>query len=215
MKSVRYSVSDKAPKGFRADNIVYNPQGSEFDLVTPTGETIHFSTPLLGECNISNLLGAIAVALYMKEPIEKILYAVSHIEQVEHRLSRKLTPGGITIIDDAFNSNPDGSRMALDVLKQMTSGKRIVVTPGMIELGEKQYELNKVFGSHIAESADIAIIVGKYNREAIVEGIKTKKFDDNNLFTVDTFAQAQAMLTPILAKGDIVLYENDLPDTFK
>lgn len=215
VKSVRYSVSDKAPKGFRADNIVYNPQGSEFDLVTPTGETIHFSTPLLGECNISNLLGAIAVALYMKEPIEKILYAVSHIEQVEHRLSRKLTPGGITIIDDAFNSNPDGSRMALDVLKQMTSGKRIVVTPGMIELGEKQYELNKVFGSHIAESADIAIIVGKYNREAIVEGIKTKKFDDNNLFTVDTFAQAQAILKPILAKGDIVLYENDLPDTFK
>ena len=215
VESVRYSVSDKAPKGYRADNIIYNPYGTEFDLITPNGETIHFSTPLLGECNISNLLGAIAVALYLNEPIEKICYAVSHIEQVEHRLSRKITPGGITIIDDAFNSNPDGSRMALDVLKQMKTGKRIVVTPGMIELGEKQYELNKAFGSHIAESADIAIIVGKYNREAIVEGIMTKAFDENNLFTVDSFAQAQALLTPMLTKGDIVLYENDLPDTYK
>lgn len=107
---------------------------------------------------------------------------MSHIEQVEHRLSKKTTAGGITIIDDAFNSNPDGSKMALDVLSQMNGGKRIVITPGMIELGEKQYELNKTFGEHIAESVDIAIVVGKYNRDAITEGINSKGFD-KKIFT--------------------------------
>lgn len=140
---------------------------------------------------------------------------MSHIEQVEHRLSKKTTAGGITIIDDAFNSNPDGSKMALDVLSQMNGGKRIVITPGMIELGEKQYELNKTFGEHIAESVDIAIVVGKYNRDAITEGINSKGFDKKNLYIVDSFAEAQATLSPIITAGDTVLYENDLPDTFK
>ena len=78
--------------------------------------------------------------------MERICNAVAKIEQVEHRLSVKHVPGGITIIDDAFNSNPDGSRMALEVLASMKDGKRIVITPGMIELGDKQYEYNEIFG---------------------------------------------------------------------
>ena len=143
-------------------------------------------------------------------------YGVSRIEQVEHRLNMKRTPGGVTIIDDAFNSNPDGSRMALDVLSRMTKGKRIVVTPGMIELGDKQAYHNSRFGEHIAETCDVAIIVGQYNREAIVEGIrKSGKFDENNLLIVDSFAEAQTRLATTLKAGDTILYENDLPDTFK
>ena len=105
--------------------------------------------------------------------------------------------------------------MALDVLAHMKTGKRIVITPGMIELGEKQFELNKAFGAHIAETADIAIIVGKYNRDAIIEGISTRDFEAQNLYTVDSFAQAQAKLATLISAGDTVLYENDLPDTFK
>ena len=137
------------------------------------------------------------------------------MEQVEHRLNMKRTQGGLTIIDDAFNSNPDGSRMALDVLSRMTQGKRIVITPGMIELGDKQFEYNKKFGKHITETCDIAIIVGKYNREAISEGISEGKMAENDIYYVDTFNDAQAILTKIAAPGDTILYENDLPDTFK
>ncbi len=155
------------------------------------------------------------VALHLGVPSEKIRYAVGKIEQVEHRLNMKHTPGGLTIIDDAFNSNPDGSRMALDVLRRMTPGKRIVITPGMIELGEKQYELNRRLGDTIGRSADIAVIVGQYNREALVEGITASGFPDGNLHAVDTFADAQKLLMSIARSGDTVLYENDLPDTFK
>ena len=86
---------------------------------------------------------------------------MSQIEQVEHRLSIKRTPGGITILDDAFNSNPTGSSMALDVLKSLDGGRRIVITPGMIELGSKQFMLNAEFGRKIAECADVAIGVGQ------------------------------------------------------
>lgn len=215
VSSVRYSISDKAPGGYHAENIQYSRLGTEFTVVTPNGDRASFSTPLVGECNISNLIGAITMAIHLGVPMEKIRYAVAHMEQVEHRLNRKITPAGITIIDDAFNSNPDGSRMALDVLSRMTGGKRIVITPGMIELGEKQQELNRIFGERIADSADIAVIVGKYNRDAIVEGIKSKDFDLDNMVIVDTFAQAQSAIAPLLSYGDTILYENDLPDTFK
>ena len=145
----------------------------------------------------------------------KIQYAVEHIEQVEHRLNMKRTPGGVTIIDDAFNSNPDGSRMALDVLSRMTSGRRIVVTPGMIELGERQFELNRKLGETIGRSVDIAIIVGQYNREALTKGVESTDFPQENLHTVASFAESQSLLSTMLRPGDTILYENDLPDTFK
>lgn len=121
----------------------------------------------------------------------------------------------MTIIDDAFNSNPTGSKMALEVLSGFNEGKRIIVTPGMIELGEHQAELNESFGKAIAGSADVAIVVGQYNRDALVSGIKKEGFNSDNLFTVDSFNEAQQLLSGMLSKGDTVLYENDLPDTFK
>ena len=160
-------------------------------------------------------MGAVIVAIELGVSDERIRYAVCKIEQVEHRLNMKRTPGGVTIIDDAFNSNPDGSRMALDVLSRMTGGKRIIVTPGMIELGSKQEKYNHIFGESIAKACDVAIIVGQYNRDAIVSGIRSKKFDEKNLYTVESFTEAQKVLGTILRQGDTVLYENDLPDTFK
>ena len=134
---------------------------------------------------------------------------------MEHRLNLKRTAGGVNIIDDAFNSNPAGSRMAVDVLSHFNTGKRIIVTPGMIELGDKQYELNKALGEHIGRNLDVAIIVGEYNRQALLEGVKTGQIAEENIHAVDSFNEAQALLARILQSGDTVLYENDLPDTFK
>ena len=159
-------------------------------------------------------LAAVAVARHLAVPDDKIAYAVEQIEQVEHRLSIKRTPGGVTILDDAFNSNPVGSTMAMEVLGKMP-GRGIVVTPGMIELGEQTFELNAQLGDAIARNADIAIIVGHYNRDAIVEGLRRSGMPEDRVRLVDSFAEAQSVLQPMLRAGDTVLYENDLPDTFK
>lgn len=215
VKAFRYAVNATRDTDYTASNIVYSSHGTSF-TINGGGKSLALSTKLVGECNISNLMAAVIVAMQLGIDDEKIKYAVSRIEQVEHRLNMTRTPGGITIIDDAFNSNPDGSRMALDVLSQMIEGRRIVVTPGMIELGDKQDYYNNLFGQHIAETCDIALVVGQYNRQAIVDGIKkTGKFNPANLYTPATFAEAQQILAGIMKKGDTVLYENDLPDTFK
>ncbi len=211
---VRYGIKNTDKVSFTARNIVYGSNGTSFTLCGD-GREMQFSTKLVGECNISNLIAAIIVALHLDVPEQKIKYAIERIEQVEHRLNLKRTPGGITIIDDAFNSNPTGSAMALDVLSRMTGGKRIIITPGMIELGAKQYELNKTFGQNIARSADVAIVVGEYNRQAILEGITEGGMPDRDVYPVQSFTEAQQQLARIATPGDTVLYENDLPDTFK
>ena len=214
-RCVRYAVRvDNVD--YTARNIEYSAAGSTFEVVAADGYVLALRTRLVGECNISNLLAAVAVARHLGVPDKKIAYAVERIEQVEHRLSVKRTPAGVTIIDDAFNSNPVGSAMALDVLSSMKGGKRIVITPGMIELGEEQETLNETFGRRIAASVDVAIIVGKYKRDAIVRGITDAAvLADDSVHAVDTFADAQRLLASLVAPGDTVLYENDLPDTFK
>ena len=217
VKVLRYVVKNADDKNavYRATDIEYSPNGTCFTVECPDGVRLKLVTRLVGECNISNILAAVAMARALGVNDDKIAYAVERIEQVEHRLSIRRIPGGMTIIDDAFNSNPVGSAMALDVLAAMKPGKRILVTPGMIELGNEQYELNKRFGEKAASCCDIAIVVGHYNREAICKGLDLGHMPVEAIRQVDTFTQAQEVLRSIAAPGDTVLYENDLPDTFK
>ena len=214
VKCIRYAVNATSNASYTAQDIIYDETGTQFTIVG-NGKELKLHTRLVGECNISNLIAAVIIAMQLEVPDEKIRYAVEKIEQVEHRLNLKRTPGGITIIDDAFNSNPTGSSMAMDVLSRFTKGKRIVITPGMIELGERQFELNEALGKKIAECADVAIIVGEYNREAILNGINQGEMNENNVHAVASFNDAQRVLATIARAGDTVLYENYLPDTFK
>ena len=210
--TVRYGIQPRPTVQYAAGEVKYSANGTDFTIVGPDGE-LKLHTRLVGECNVSNLIAAVIVARHLGVTPERIAYAVEQIQQVEHRLSVRRTPGGLTVIDDAFNSNPAGSAMALDVLRSMTPGRRFVITPGMIELGPEQEALNEAFGRKIAESADVAIIVGQYNREAILAGLEGAQ--NCEVHAVDTFAQAQSLMTSMAKAGDTVLYENDLPDTFK
>ncbi len=214
-KALRYGISNVDNCQYKAEEVKYSPDGTTFTIIDPDGARMEFSTKLVGECNISNLMAAIIVALRLGMDEETIRRGVKRIEQVEHRLSIKRTPGGVTIIDDAFNSNPVGSKMALEVLGQFDTGRRICVTPGMIELGERREELNEQLGRHIGENSDIAIVVNAYNRDALAQGILSTGFDKKNLHIVDDFAASQQLLSRLLRPGDVILYENDLPDSFK
>lgn len=214
VKCIRYGIKNRGAADYVATDMATDETGTTF-TVTGGGKTLKLHTKLVGECNVSNLLAAIAVAISLDVEDEKIAYAVSKIEQVEHRLNMKRTAGGVTIIDDAFNSNPEGAKMALDVLGSMKGGQRIVVTPGMVELGDRQAELNNQLGRNIAESADVAIIVGEYNQASILAGLAESGYPEDKTYCALTFKDAQSILAGIIKKGDIVLYENDLPDTYK
>lgn len=200
-----------------ARDIIYHSNGTDFKVtVGPDNREVEFHTNLVGDCNISNLLAAITVAYHLDLSDDEIKRGVAGISQVEHRLSVKKTPAGITIIDDAFNSNPYGSKMALEVLAAIKGGKKIVITPGMIELGDKQYIYNEELGEEIAKrNIDIAIIVGEHNREALIKGMLNGGKEKSSFYEAGNFNEAQTILSSIVKPGDVVLYENDLPDLFK
>ena len=195
-----------------AKNIVLNENGSNFIAVTKIGE-IKCTTKLLGEHNIENILGCITIAVQLGLSKEEIERGISKIEPVPHRLQLLNNNNGTIVIDDAFNSNPVGAKMALDVLKSF-KGRKIVITPGMVELGAEEKNENKKFGKHMAKCVDIAILVGMKRSEPIVEGLREGKFDDMNIYVVPDLKGATQKLAEISQVGDVILFENDLPDNY-
>lgn len=207
---------DDSKDRWKVSGLRYTNDGSEFTVTDGKDWSIEIETPLIGDANITNLLAAIIVARYLNVNDKQIRYACATMPQVEHRLQVIRANGGYTIIDDAFNSNPVGASMAADVIARIkTTGKRIVITPGMIELGALQFEKNSEFGEKIGNAADMVIIVGRYNKDAMLDGLSRSRIDKNKVYAVSSFADAQKLMLEHVRREDIVLYENDLPDTFK
>lgn len=210
-KIVTYAIENETAD-LRAVNIEYSSQGSHFDLLQKDGTCTPFKTKLLGEHNIANILAAIAVGMEMGISMDQLQKAVAKVNYVEHRLEVKKI-NGFTFIDDAFNSNPVGSSMALNVLKMMP-GRRWIVTPGMIDLGEKQAELNKQFGMKMLGRADEVILVGINQTKPILAGLKEAGFDKKHIHVVKTVKEAFAIVYQNASTEDTILLENDLPDAF-
>lgn len=197
----------------RASHIQMNQDGMQFDvLFKGDKKKYHFETKLLGKANIYNILSSLALANEFGITKEQMKLGVSKVKPVEHRLEIKKY-GKITLIDDAYNSNPVGSNMALEVLNLMP-GKKIIITPGMIELGEKQYELNMKFGKQIAKVCDEVVLVGEKQTKPIYDGLKNEKYKEKNIHIVNDVKLAFAYLNQLQDENTYVLIENDLPDLF-
>ena len=138
--------------------------------------------------------------------------AIYKLKPIKNRLEIIKTDK-YTIINDAFNSNPVGSKAALDVLATFNN-RKIIITPGMVELGKDEQRLNKEFGAHMANCTDIAILIGKKHVEPIKEGLLENGFNIENLYIVQSLDESTELLNNIVQKNDVVLYENDLPDNY-
>ncbi|HIU20353.1 MAG TPA: UDP-N-acetylmuramoyl-tripeptide--D-alanyl-D-alanine ligase [Candidatus Limiplasma stercoravium] len=195
-------------------NVSVSSQGSAFTLNIKGKGSVECQTRLLGEHNIQNILLACAVASDLGLSLKQIAHAISRLEPVRCRLELIHHPGSFTIINDAFNANPIGARAALEVLRAFPK-RRIVITPGMVELGQKEAEYNRDFGRQIADCADIAIIVGKNRAQPILQGLKEAGFPDENAYRVDSLDASTQLLATLVTPEDTVLYENDLPEQYQ
>ena len=196
----------------KAHNITLSDKGTDFD-VTYNSKTIHFSTRLLGTHNVQNLAGCIAVALDLGVDEGDLVLAVKRLESVPHRL-QMIDGGSITIIDDAFNANPSGTKAALEVLGSF-DGTKIIVTPGMIELGERQAELNYEFGVNCTKVCDYIFLVGGRIADDVYSGVLSTDFDKEKLLRFDKVEEAVEYARILGSdKKKFVLLENDLPDNY-
>ncbi len=214
----RQAPVEKTLSGFdagcavRAENLQVDARGSSFTLVSPEG-SVDVTTKLLGRHNISNILVCAAAALSLGVTLAQIKAALAKLEPVEHRLQLLGGGAGITVIDDAFNSNPTGAKAALEVLGAFP-GRKIIITPGMVELGDEEETLNREFGAQMKGKADYVILMGKKRTLPIFEGLQRAGFVMDNVYVVATMDEAMALLPKLGGAGDVVLFENDLPDNY-
>ena len=175
-------------------------------------EKLH--TRLVGSHNVINLTGAIAVARSLFVEPKEIASNLRKIRPVPHRMELKKT-GDITIIDDAFNSNPVGSAAAVETLS-MFDGLRVLLTPGMVELGDDEDQYNFEFGERAAQCVDWIVLVGKEHTRPIKDGALHAGFPENNIEVFDTFEEAIAFAQKIDRQNGeaFILLENDLPDNY-
>jgi UDP-N-acetylmuramoyl-tripeptide--D-alanyl-D-alanine ligase len=197
-----------------AKNIQYGPEGMIFSVTVDDQDEQEFTMQLLGSHNVQNMLLAVGVARSLGLRLTTMAMAASRMEPVEHRLELK-SQNGITVIDDAFNSNPVGAKNAVETLAAFSNGRKIIITPGMIELGDIQEEKNHEFGKQIGDAGlDLVILVGDSQTQAIKEGIASTGFEMENVKTVSSLYEANRAMQEYAQDGDVVLYENDLPDSF-
>ena len=195
-----------------AHEIIVNDKGSRFKVTFKGNNNSYlFETRLLGRHNIYNILSGIALGKYLGLGIDELMESVRKVKPVPHRLEIKKI-NDLVIIDDSYNANPVGARNAMDVLN-MFDGVKIVVTPGMIELGELEEDYNKNLGKYMSMVADYVILIGKKKTKAIYEGLMEEDYNEDRIFIINDIHNAFKIINGIIGKKYILL-ENDLPDIF-
>lgn len=207
---------DNEEADVRAENIKCSYKGTTFDLVLKDiKQKYKFETRLLGKHNVYNILASIALGLEFGIEVSELQVAVKGVRPIEHRLELKKL-GNFYMIDDAYNSNPTGAKNATEVLDMMP-GIKIVVTPGMIELGKKEDEYNEKFGQQIAAVSDYVVLIGEEKTKPIKRGLQKSNFNPDNIVIYNDVREAYNFIRSI--KNDTneevyALFENDLPDTY-
>ncbi|MER2519382.1 MAG: UDP-N-acetylmuramoyl-tripeptide--D-alanyl-D-alanine ligase [Bdellovibrionales bacterium] len=181
------------------------------------GHTHALFVPLYGEHHVGNVALAFATALSLGIPAERASAALRTVPQIQHRLEVKPQTDGTFTIDDAYNANPLGFKSALKLLRQLgetQKGRCILVTPGLVEMGDKHDQAHRELGREAAKYADIVLAVAADRIPTFVEGFQSVE-PQKLIQPVPSFAAARLWLGQNLRANDVVLLENDLPDLYE
>ncbi len=228
-KTIYYGLESSSSLDYTVENVEYHSLMTHFAVKEKGGASERFSTALLGEGNLLNIMASFIVAKELGVSPAQGAAAISQLPAVEHRLKAR-NLGNRVILDDAYNSNPVGARMALGVLRDFdvvsylslapsTGCERIVITPGFVEMGSAQKAANRELGREIARSGAFAVVVSEVNREDILGGLKDENYSPERIKAVNTFDDAIAFTDSHFGAqgltGSVMLLLNDLPDTYK
>ena len=212
---MRYGLDPQGqPLDLCAEGIAMGPHGLSFTMAAKHGRRVDVQTVLLGRHNVLNILAASCAAVALGLSLDDVAKAIRNLPPVPHRLQLMNSSSGVTVIDDAYNANPVGATEALEVLGSFTAGRRILVTPGMVELGPLEAQLNEELGAKAAEVCDYVILVGVERTRPLLAGLQRQSFPGDKIRIVRDLNAATEALTRIVRAGDTVLFENDLADQY-
>lgn len=193
-------------------NLRCGREGSTFDIKTPQGTIEGVKIQLLGKLHALNVTAAFAVGRHFGIDPERLKYGASSLGQVEARLQLIQNPGGYLIINDGFNSNPIGAATAAETLGCFDGFKKIMVTPGIVDLGGEHEKVNFAFGKAAAPYCNTVLLINERRTKPIADGLVSAGFNRANIHAFPTLAAARGWLSANADIHSVVLFENDLPD---
>ncbi len=180
------------------------------------GTAINLFAPLFGIHHGRNMVLSYALARTLGIDADRITTALRSTPQIQHRLEVKPQPSGVIYLDDAYNANPAGFANALDLMQVLRAGdgRRILITPGVAELGQKHDEAHRELGRKAAQATDIAVVIKPERIPTFIEGLHAGS-PPPKIVVFEHFVEARAWLDQNARPGDVVLVENDLPDLYE
>ncbi len=196
-----------------ATDIKTNAKGVSFSLNVKGEKSVKCYTTLLGKHSVRNICLASAIAYKIGLSPKEIAQGINRIQSIGHRLELMPNNKKIVVIDDSYNSSVDGFLASMDVLDDFT-GRKIVVTPGLVELGKDESLANFEMGKVLAQHADLVVIIGKHNAVMLINGLVEGGMDRECIKFAKSLNKGNELLNGIMQEGDVVLFENDLPDNY-
>jgi UDP-N-acetylmuramoyl-tripeptide--D-alanyl-D-alanine ligase len=194
---------------FSAKNLVITDEGTGFDLILD-GKVYPAKSKLIAKSQIENIVAAATLAFKLGMKPQKIVEAIGNLSAVPHRLEVKQS-GNTLIIDDAYNSNVTGFKEALRLLAGFKDREKVIVTPGIVDLGGQTFEIHRELGALAADVCDAVVLVGRSGRtRGLAEGVTDKQ----KIYWINSIKELQNILKILNFKNPVVLLENDLPDNY-
>ena len=202
-------------RDIQLSNLAMTKEGLRLTIAIKGEEDQIVDVPLYGRHQADNIVLSIAAARALDVPWSVIRAALRSMPQIKHRVEVSMRTGSITTINDAYNSNPIGFVAALEVLDSLKNeaGRRILVTPGMVELGTRHDEDHAMVGKKAAELADIILAVTPERMPSFVEAVIQE--DKAQLLQFATQDEAEVWVKDNVTVLDVVLFENNLPDLYE
>jgi len=203
-------------KGYLIADATQSEAGVAFTFAHQ-GASVRVAAPIFGLHQVDNIAVALALALEIGVPVETAVATLRTLPQIPHRLQVLRNEGQATVIDDAYNANPVGFASALDLLATLAGKKhrRILVTPGMVELGQAHEAEHRRIGKLAGDTVDLALVIRGARIPSFIEGFEAGARAGHELERFASFAAAKRWLTENGRPDDVILYENDLPDLYE
>ncbi|MDF2548977.1 MAG: murF [Chlamydiales bacterium] len=188
-------------------------RGSHFTLRWQ-GQDYSGRTPLFGKGAVLNCAACFTLAVALGADPQLVMRSFALLRPVDNRL-QVLREGSGWLIRDAYNSNPAGFATALEVLAELPAKRRLLMTPGMIELGDKQFIANQEIGERAAKICHEVFLVGTENRQALSEGLLAGGLEPERIHLCQTREEAFQAISRMRQEEDAWLIENDLTDIYE
>ncbi len=216
IKNKKVVIYDEKKVGeFVIEDLKTDLSGVSFILRDQSGQSIVARSSMLGKHQAGPIAVSAVIAKGLGLKLQDIELGIKNTKAFDHRMQLREDSGGVFIIDDSYNGNPDGVRTAIEFLKEIKDKRRFFITPGLVEMGRKTEEVHKEIGKWLARAAiEKVVLIRNSVTHFIEEGLKENNFS-GDLIWFESSKECFASLPKRTVSNDILLYQNDWPDNYR